>query len=44
MGEGDQSIQWDGRDQNGNLVASGHYFYRMKTSRGTVTKRMIVIK
>jgi hypothetical protein len=44
MGKGDQSIQWDGRDRHGNLVPSGHYFYSMKTSRGTVTKRMTVIK
>ena len=41
---GEQSVEWDGRDSTGDLVASGHYFYRMTTSKGTVTKRMTVIK
>jgi len=43
-GSGTQSVYWDGRDANGEYVPSGHYFYRMTTSKGTVTKRMIVIK
>ncbi|MBI3871758.1 MAG: T9SS type A sorting domain-containing protein [candidate division Zixibacteria bacterium] len=41
---GESSVQWDGRDENGNLVASGRYFYRMISSTGAITKRMIVIK
>ena len=40
----DYIVRWDGRDDNGARVASGHYFYRMTTSRGTITKRMILIK
>lgn len=43
-GSGTQSIFWDGRDDVGEYVASGHYFYRMTTSKGTLTKRMTVIK
>lgn len=43
-GSGTQSVYWDGRDDVNEYVASGHYFYRMTTSRGTITKRMTVIK
>jgi len=41
---GDRTLRWDGRDQNGIIVASGHYFCRMTTSKGTITKPMVVIK
>jgi hypothetical protein len=41
---GDGTERWDGRDQNGIIVPSGHYFYRMTTSKGTITKPMVVIK
>lgn len=43
-GSGTQSVYWDGRGSYGDYVASGHYFYRMTTSKGTLTKRMVVIK
>ena len=41
---GDYSVNWDGRDSQGRQVASGHYFYRMRTERGALTRRLIVIK
>jgi hypothetical protein len=41
---GEGSVDWDGRDANGDFVASGHYFYRLKTSNEAVSRRMIVIK
>jgi len=41
---GAQTVTWDGRDDHGRMVASGHYFYRMKTSWSTVTRKMVVIK
>ena len=41
---GAHQVTWDGRDDRGRMVASGHYFYRMKTSNGTVTRKMVVIK
>ena len=37
-------VTWDGRDDQGRSVASGHYFYRMRTSAGSVTRQMVVIK
>lgn len=41
---GDHLVRWDGHDDNGRLVASGRYFYRMTTSTGAITRRIIVIK
>jgi hypothetical protein len=41
---GEHLISWDGHGPNGRDVPSGNYFYRMTTSDGSVTKRMIVIK
>jgi hypothetical protein len=41
---GDHSVLWDGRDEQGNAVASGRYFYRMTTSHGSQTRPLIVIK
>jgi hypothetical protein len=37
-------VTWDGRDDHGRSVASGHYFYRMKTSAGSETRQMVLIK
>ena len=42
--DGDHSVFWDGRDERGVVVASGRYFYRMVTSRGSQTRPLIVIK
>ncbi|HUU46537.1 MAG TPA: FlgD immunoglobulin-like domain containing protein [Acidobacteriota bacterium] len=44
VGAGDHIVNWDGRDSQGRQVASGHYFYRMRTDRGALTRRLIVIK
>jgi hypothetical protein len=44
IGAGAHTVTWDGRDDHGRMVASGHYFYRMKTSGSTVTRKMVVIK
>jgi hypothetical protein len=44
MGAGPHTKTWDGRDDHGHMVASGHYFYRMKTSGSMVTRKMVVIK
>ncbi len=45
---GTHTIQWDGRNQAGERVASGMYFYRIeaKTKAGTLSgvKRMILLK
>ncbi|MBI5868857.1 MAG: T9SS type A sorting domain-containing protein [candidate division Zixibacteria bacterium] len=41
---GTHSVNWDGRDDRGKTVASGHYFCRLKTSAGSETRQMVVIK
>jgi len=37
-------IIWDGRDDNGNYVSSGIYFYRFKSLRFNSTKKLILLR
>jgi serine protease len=41
---GAHSVVWDGRDQGGNQVASGIYFYRMISDGSVDTKKMLLMK
>ncbi len=41
---GAQQAIWNGKDDRGHQLASGTYFYRLGTTAGTVTKKMILIK
>ncbi len=42
---GDHTVEWNGKDNNGNSVASGIYFYKMRSDgRYTSTKKMILLK
>ncbi|RLC58512.1 MAG: hypothetical protein DRH89_00975, partial [Candidatus Cloacimonadota bacterium] len=41
---GDHTIVWDGTDNNSHQVSSGMYFYKMKSSNYTSTKKMILMK
>ena len=41
---GDHTIVWDGTDNNSHKVSSGMYFYKMKSSNYTSTKKMILMK
>jgi hypothetical protein len=38
---GQHSVMWDGRDEQGELVASGVYCYQMKTNQATESRKMI---
>ena len=37
-------VAWDGTDDNGKVVSSGVYFYRLKSGGYTSTKKMILLK
>ncbi len=37
-------ITWNGKDDRGNAVSSGTYFYRLQTSEYTQTKKMLMLK
>ncbi len=41
---GPQEVRWDGRDDDGHMAASGHYFYRLTTGGRTITRQMVLIK
>ena len=44
MTVGDHTLVWDGTDNNNQTVSSGMYFYKMKASNYTSTKKMILMK
>lgn len=44
MPAGFHATIWDGRDDNGVLVPSGTYFYRLTSDRFTATRRMLLMK
>jgi len=44
MGAGLHVVRWDGRNNNGEEVASGIYFYKMSAGDFHATKKMVVTK
>jgi flagellar hook assembly protein FlgD len=41
---GRHEVAWDGRNQSGGTVASGIYFYLMRTPKYRETKRMFLLR
>ncbi|MGD8922207.1 MAG: T9SS type A sorting domain-containing protein, partial [Candidatus Zixiibacteriota bacterium] len=41
---GENVVTWNGRDMNGDQVASGVYFYRLSTDKYTETRKMMLLK
>jgi hypothetical protein len=41
---GNYSVVWDGRDDGGNVLGSGLYFYQMRAGDFTETRKMLLIK
>lgn len=44
MNAGTHLLTWDGKDNSGNLVASGVYFYRMTAGEFVDTKKMVLVR
>ncbi len=38
------SVSWDGKDEKGNELSSGIYFYQLKAGEVTQTKRLVLLK
>jgi hypothetical protein len=41
---GSHAVTWDGRDDNGQLVSSGVYFYKLRSGSINITKRMTFLQ
>jgi hypothetical protein len=41
---GSYEVIWDGKDDKGKEVASGIYFYQLRATDYTETKRMLLLK
>jgi hypothetical protein len=41
---GPYSYEWDGKNQHGERVASGVYFYRLSTADRELSKKMVLLK
>jgi flagellar hook assembly protein FlgD len=37
-------VEWDGRNDNGQAVGSGMYFYRLVERNHTQTRKMLLLK
>lgn len=41
---GEYRAIWDGRDDNGNNLSSGIYFYKINTNKNSEVKKLILVK
>lgn len=41
---GYKTVSWDGKDEKGNPLASGVYFYRLEAGKFTEVKKMLLVK
>ncbi len=44
IGEGSQTINWNGKDSLGQACGSGIYFYRLRSANLSETKKLVIIK
>jgi flagellar hook assembly protein FlgD len=44
FGAGTQTIIWDGRNTDGEAVASGIYLYRLRAGNAIETRKMVMLK
>lgn len=41
---GEQAVGWDGKNDEGSMVASGVYFYRLEAGKHSKTRRMVFLR
>jgi len=41
---GEYAVSWNGLDNNGNLISSGMYFYKLETDNYTAVKKLVMLK
>ena len=44
FGAGHQSVAWDGRDDEGALLAPGAYYARLVTDQGVMARRFVILR
>ncbi len=44
MASGEHHVIWDGRNDSGEPVSSGIYFYRLQTNFGVISRKMTILK
>ena len=44
MSAGHHSLQWNGRDDGGNLLPSGVYYYELASNHGVIRNKMLLVK
>jgi hypothetical protein len=44
QGRGSHSVEWNGKDETGNSVASGIYLYRLSAGNQTIARKMVVLR
>jgi flagellar hook assembly protein FlgD len=38
------SVLWNGKDEHGNRVSSGVYYYRLSCGKAQITRKMVLAK
>ena len=44
MTRGNHIVQWDGKNNNGQLVGTGLYYYKLETNDYVKTRKMVLLK